>query len=196
MQTLIDRLTITEVVQSWAMYRDLGDWERLRRTVHPDATMTATWYHGPFEGFIEALQASWRKGSRSQHFVGSTVLEIQGTRAIAQTRMSILVRGLIDGQAVDVTSIGRFFDCVENRHGAWRIAQRCVIYDKDRIDAVNPAVSLQLDPALLAKFPEGYRHLAYLQTQAGGVINPNLPTASGSALEQLVSQAQAWLHAS
>jgi len=196
MQNLIEKLTITEVVQSWAMYRDMGDWERLRSTVHADATMTATWYNGSFEGFIEALQASWRKGSRSQHFVGSTVVDVQGTKAVAQTRMSILVRGMLDDQAVDVTSVGRFFDCVEKRGDTWRIAKRGVIYEKDRMDAVSPQALLSLDSTLLEKFPEGYRHLAYLQTKAGGHVNPDLPTASGPALDQLLAQANTWLHAS
>jgi hypothetical protein len=196
MQNLLEKLTITEVVQSWAMYRDMGDWERLRSTVHVDATMTATWYNGSFDGFIEAIQASWRKGSRSQHFVGSTVVDLQGTKAVAQTRMSILVRGKLDDQAVDVTSVGRFFDRVEKRQGVWRIAKRCVIYEKDRMDPVSPQALISLEPALLEKFPEGYRHLAYLQTKAGGEVNPNLPTASGPALDQLLTQADAWLHAS
>lgn len=119
MRDLIEKLAISEVVQSWAMYRDIGDWDRLRSTTHVDATMTATWYHGSFDGFIEALQASWRKGSRSQHFVGSTIVEIQGSIAVAQTRMSILIRGMLDEQEVDVTSVGRFFDCVEKRQGTW-----------------------------------------------------------------------------
>jgi len=196
MQNLLEKLTITEVVQSWAMYRDMGDWERLRSTVHVDATMTATWYNGSFDGFIEAIQASWRKGSRSQHFVGSTVVDLQGTKAVAQTRMSILVRGKLDDQAVDVTSVGRFFDRVEKRQGVWRIAKRCVIYEKDRMDPVSPQALISLEPALLEKFPDGYRHLAYLQTKAGGEVNPNLPTGSGPALDQLLSKADAWLRAS
>lgn len=196
MQNLLEKLTITEVVQSWAMYRDIGDWERLRSTVHVDATMTATWYNGSFDGFIEAIQASWRKGSRSQHFVGSTVVDLQGTKAVAQTRMSILVRGKLGDQAVDVTSVGRFFDRVEKRQGVWRIAKRCVIYEKDRMDPVSPQALISLEPALLEKFPEGYRHLAYLQTKAGGEVNPNLPTASGPVLDQLLTQADAWLRAS
>lgn len=196
MQNLLEKLTITEVVQSWAMYRDIGDWERLRSTVHVDATMTATWYNGSFDGFIEAIQASWRKGSRSQHFVGSTVVDLQGTKAVAQTRMSILVRGKLGDQAVDVTSVGRFFDRVEKRQGVWRIAKRCVIYEKDRMDPVSPQALISLEPALLEKFPEGYRHLAYLQTKAGGEVNPNLPTANGPVLDQLLTQADAWLRAS
>jgi len=91
-QALLERLEIAELVQSWALYRDTGDWDKLRETVRPDGTMTATWFHGTFEAFIVAIQDSWRKGSSSQHFQGGTVVEVLGTKAIAQTRMSILVR--------------------------------------------------------------------------------------------------------
>jgi hypothetical protein len=39
------------------------------------------------------------------------------------------------------------------------------IYEKDRLDPVDPAANLVLDQTLLARFPEGYRHLAYLQSK-------------------------------
>ena len=41
------------------------------------------------------------------------------------------------------------------------------IYEKDRLDPVDPATTLKLDPTLLTQFPEGYRHLAYVQTRIG-----------------------------
>ena len=122
-------------------------------------------------------------------------MEIKGNRAIAQTRMTINIRSMLDGVEVDAVCHGRFFDRVENRDGAWRIAKRSVIYEKDRIDPVNPGARIVLDPALLARFPEGYRHLAYLQTRNGAKVNPNLPTARGEALEKLLSEAKAWLGA-
>ena len=49
---------------------------RLRATAHPGAAMTTTWFDGRFEDFVESCEASWRKGSRSQHFLGGTVAEI------------------------------------------------------------------------------------------------------------------------
>ena len=195
MPDLQDQLAISALMQSWALARDTGDWGKLRATAHPGAAMTTTWFDGSFDAFVESCEASWRKGSRSRHFLGGTVAEIEGTRAIAQTRMSINVRSLLDGVEVDAVCTGRFFDRVEKREGVWRIARRSVIYEKDRIDPVDPGAKISLDPALLARFPEGYRHLAYLQTKNGVRVNPNLPTARGEALEKLLAEAKAWLAA-
>ena len=192
---LQDRLAIGALAQDWALARDSGDWEKLRATAHPGAAMTTTWFDGGFEDFIDACQASWLKGSRSQHFLGGTSVEIRGQRALAQTRMSILVRARLDGVEVDATCHGRFFDRMEKREGNWRIGKRSVIYEKDRLDPVDPSARISLDPALLARFPEGYRHLAYLQTRNGTQVNPNLPTARGESLDKLLRDAKAWLEA-
>ena len=190
---LQDQVAIAALMQSWALARDSGDWERLRSTAHPGAQMTTTWFDGPFADFVDSCRTSWARGSRSQHFLGGTVADIRGERALAQTRMSINVRSRLDGVEVDAVCLGRFFDRVEKRDGAWRIVKRSVIYEKDRIDPVDPATKISLDPELLGRFPEGYRHLAYLQTRNGATVNPGLPTAKGEALEALVRDARIWL---
>jgi hypothetical protein len=192
---LQDRLAIGALAEDWALARDSGDWEKLRATAHPGATMTTTWFDGGFEDFVTACEASWRKGSRSQHFLGGTSVHINGERALAQTRMSIMVRSTLDGVEVDAACHGRFFDRVEKRDGNWRIGKRSVIYEKDRLDPVDPSAKISLDPALLGRFPEGYRHLAYLQTRNGTQVNPDLPTARGEAIEKLLREARAWLEA-
>jgi len=192
----LEKLSIIDVVQSWALYRDTGDWDGLRSTVHPDAQMTATWFDGSFEEFIAACQASWRKGSKSQHFLGGSVAQIKGSKAIAQTRMSIMVRGTVDNQLVDITCTGRFYDRVEKRDGKWKILKRNVIYEKDRIDLLDPSASLSLDHNRLQRFPEGYQHLAYMQSAQGANVSPHLATGSGPALDALISEGQAWLNAS
>jgi len=193
MPDLQDQLAIAALMQDWALARDTGDWGKLRATAHPGAAMTTTWFDGRFEDFVESCEASFGKGSRSQHFLGGTAAEIRGARAIAQTRMSINVRSRLDGVEVDAVCQGRFFDRVERRGGAWRIVKRSVIYEKDRIDPVDPQARISLDAQLLARFPEGYRHLAYLQTRNGARVNPNLPTARGDVLEALVAEANNWL---
>ena len=192
-QALLERLEIAELVQSWALYRDAGDWNKLRQTVHPDGIMTATWFHGTFEAFIAAIQDSWRKGSSSQHFQGGTVVEMLGTKAIAQTRMSIWVRGKLQDVPVDVNCLGLFYDRVEKRNGQWRIAKRNVIYDKDTLTPVHVGDAIQLSSERLLRFPEGYRHLAYLQSFNGGNVNPDLPTARSEASTQLKLEAHQWL---
>jgi hypothetical protein len=193
MPDLQDQLAISALMQMWALARDTGDWEALSATAYPGAAMTTTWFDGTFEAFVESCRASWTKGSRSQHFLGGTVADVEGARAIVQTRMSINVRSRLDGVEVDAVCNGRFFDRVEKRDGAWRIVKRSVIYEKDRLDPVDPQARISLDPELLGRFPEGYRHLAYLQTRNGAQVKSDLPTATGAALERLLREAKAWL---
>ena len=194
MPDLQDQLAISALMQDWALARDTGDWDALRATAHPGAAMTTTWFDGRFEDFVESCETSFGRGSRSQHFLGGTVAEIKGARAIAQTRMSINVRSRLDGVEVDAVCLGRFFDRVERREGAWRIAKRSVIYEKDRIDPVDPGAAISLDPALLGRFPEGYRHLAYLQTRVGYQVKPDMPGIEGAELDALYARGARWLN--
>jgi hypothetical protein len=70
---------------------------------------------------------------------------------------------------------------------------RRLAYEKDRLDPVDPAAKLALDPTLLAQFPEGYRHLAYLQTKIGYKVKRDMPGLDGPELEALYAKGAAWL---
>lgn len=188
-----DRLAIVEVVNNWALWRDAGDWERFRTVWHEDGWMSATWFQGPAEKFIEASRAGFDKGVSILHFLGGTSVDLSGERAIAQTKMTISQRGSVDGVLVDVVCTGRFYDFFAKRAGRWAIVRRQPIYEKDRMDPVDPAARLVLDPQLLARFPEGYRHLAYLQTKLGFTIKLGLPQLKGAAVEALYAHGRAWL---
>jgi hypothetical protein len=190
---LKDKLEIIEVVQNWALWRDAGDWERFRTVWHDDGWMTATWFQGPAEKFIEVSRAGFDKGVSILHFLGGSTVDVQGQRAIAQTKMTISQRGDIDRVTVDVVCTGRFFDFFEKRSGQWKIVRRQPIYEKDRMDPVDPSASLKLDPDLLGSFPEGYRHLAYLQTRLGFRIKGDLPQLKGPVVEKLYAHGRAWL---
>jgi hypothetical protein len=188
-----DRAAILQIVQDWAIWRDSGDWERFRTVWHDDGWMSATWFQGPAAAFIEVSKAGFEKGVSILHFLGGSSVELRGERAVAQTRMAISQRAEVDGAVVDVTCTGRFYDFFEQRAGRWAIVRRQPIYEKDRMDPLDPAARLQLDRALLERFPEGYRHLAYLQTRLGFSIKPDLPQLKGPQVERLYRQGQAWL---
>jgi len=66
-------------------------------------------------------------------------------------------------------------------------------YEKDRLDPVMPGAAVTLDPELLDRYPEGYRHLAYLQTRAGYRVKPDMPGLDGPALAALDADAARWL---
>jgi hypothetical protein len=188
-----DRTAIVQIVQDWAIWRDSGDWERFRSVWHDDGWMSATWFQGPAAAFIEVSKAGFDKGVSILHFLGGSSVELRGARAVAQTRMAISQRAEVDGALVDVTCTGRFYDFFEERSSRWGIVRRQPIYEKDRMDALDPAARVQLDAELLARFPAGYRHLAYLQTRLGFSIKPDLPQLKGPQVERLYRQGQAWL---
>jgi hypothetical protein len=190
---LNDKLAIAEVVNNWAIWRDAGDWERFKTVWHSDGWMTATWFQGPAEKFIEVSRAGFEKGVSILHFLGGTSVEVKGDRGVAQTKMTISQRGAVDGVVVDVVCTGRFYDFFAKRDGRWAIVRRQPIYEKDRMDQVDPGAKLELDPVLLARCPEGYRHLAYLQTKLGFTIKLDLPQLKGPAVEQLYAHGRAWL---
>ena len=189
-----DKLEILEVVQNWALWRDAGDWERFRTVWHDDGWMTATWFQGPAAKFIEVSRAGFERGVNILHFLGGCSVDLKGTRAIAQTKMTINQRAQVDGVLADVVCTGRFFDFFEKR-ARWAIVRRQPIYEKDRLDPVDPSANLRLDPALLARFPEGYRHLAYVQTKAGAKVDPALPTGVAESQKKMIKEARAWLAA-
>ena len=189
----LDKLAIIEVVNNWALWRDAGEWERFRSVWHDDGWMSATWFQGPAEKFIEVSRAGFERGVSILHFLGGSNLEVRSPRAIAQTKMTINQRAAVDGVAIDVVCTGRFYDFFEKRDGRWAIVRRQPIYEKDRMDVVDPAGRLELDAALLASFPEGYRHLAYLQSKIGFKIKMDMPGLKGAPVQALYARGAKWL---
>jgi len=188
-----EKLEIIEVVQNWALWRDAGDWERFRTVWHDDGWMTATWFQGPAEEFIKVSKAGFEKGVSILHFLGGSSVDLEGKRAIAQTKMTINQRGSCEGETVDVVCTGRFYDFFEKRAGRWGIVRRQPIYEKDRMDPVDPSARIKLDPDLLGSIPEGYRHLGYLQSRLGFKVKRDLPQLRGAEVEKLYRHGSAWL---
>jgi len=188
-----EKLEIIEVVQNWALWRDAGDWERFRTVWHDDGWMTATWFQGPAAEFIKVSKAGFDKGVSILHFLGGSSVDLEGKRAIAQTKMTINQRGSCEGETVDVVCTGRFYDFFEKRAGRWGIVRRQPIYEKDRMDPVDPSARIKLDPDLLGSIPEGYRHLGYLQSRLGFKVKRDLPQLRGAEVEKLYRHGSAWL---
>jgi len=190
---MIDRLRIREVVENWAVWRDAGDWERFRSVWHSDGTMMATWFQGPAERFIEVSREGWNKGVSILHFLGGSSIDVARDRAIAQTKMTISQRAEVDAIACDVVCTGRFYDFFARRNDVWAVVLRQPIYEKDRLDPVDPGASLRLDAKLLGEFPEGYRHLAYVQTRIGFTVKRDMPTLRGPEVDRLYARGALWL---
>ncbi len=176
------------------VWRDAGDWERFRTVWHDDGVHdgdvvpgTRRRVHPGQPGRLRARRFS------ILHFLGGHSVDLAGDRAISQTKMTISQRAEVHGVRVDVVCTGRFYDFIERRQGRWGVVLRQPIYEKDRMDPVDPSARLALDATLLAQFPEGYRHLAYLQTGIGYPVKRDMPGLKGPEVEALYARGARWL---
>jgi hypothetical protein len=188
-----DKTEIRECVENWVVWRDAADWDRFATVWHSDGWMTATWFQGPAREFIRVSKEGFERGVNILHALNGWSCDINGTRAISQVKMNIFQRATLDGVIVDVVCWGRFYDFFERRDGKWAIVRRQPIYEKDRLDPVDPASILKLDAAVLATFPDGYRHLGYLQQKNGFTVKMGLPGLGGPEVQKLYAEGKAWL---
>ena len=191
---MLDRLAIRELADSWLIHRDNRDWEKFFEVWHDDGVILTTWGgRTTAREFAAAAEAGYQRGDRMLHAAGGTSVELAGDRAIGQSKMRIMQRGPVHGVMCDATCIGRNYDFYEKRDGRWGLVLRQPIYECDFLVTVDPSQTVELDPEILARRPNGYARLAYLQEGLGYPIKPDMPTAEGSELEALLEQGRIWL---
>ena len=194
-QGILDRASILQVIGEWGIWRDTFRWDKLRATYTRNGRMTVSWFDGTADDFVAGCQRMSVDTERrilNQHLIGTSGVELAGDRAVAETRTTILARLAVDEVHCDVTMIGRFHDRFLQEDG-WRIAHRVVIFEKDSIAPVDPAVTFVADEARLARYPEAYRWAGYFLANRGMEVNLDLPKPGSPALERLYADGRAWL---
>lgn len=163
-QQLADKIACAELIQAWGVFRDQGKWKELRGTFTPDGHIAVSWFRGPFDQFVERCRASFAAGHGwSRHHLFPATVRLNGDRAVVETSVVIRVRQKFNGIDVDLTSCSRFLDRVERHGGGWLIAERAAIYERDRLDPVepSPAFDALFAGANTAQYPEQYRYMAF-----------------------------------
>ncbi len=194
-EQLADRAAICDVLQNWGLWRDRCDWEALRGVYAPGATMQTTWMDGPASDFVDVCQRMSAGPTRAQHYIGVPIVQVNGACALAQTRITILVRAQLNGIEVDATCYGWFIDRMVKLDGKWLIQHRAPLYEKDSLAAVDPGVTLKLDAEVLAAYPAAYKHMAYMQSIVGAPINLDLAMPGSKEQDQLLQASSEWLAA-
>jgi hypothetical protein len=99
-------------------------------------------------------------------------VRLAGERALAETNIVILVRQKIAGVLADMTSYARFLDRLERRGGRWAIVERAAVYERDRLDPVEPSEAFDKLFAAndLSSYPEAYRYMAARLDAAGRAL--------------------------
>ena len=190
-----DREAIADLIHRWAYYRDRGHVDQLRNAFHPDGTICVTWFEGTYEQFVDACSKPVAKGDLSKHLMGTPLIRISGNRAVSEVNATICLRRKIGPVEVDITAYARLVDLLEKRDGTWRISNRTVIYEKDRMDPVRPSLLFWIMGFFtnLKKYPGAYRYLAYILERKGGKVAPNIVEDKSEKAELLYKMADDWL---
>ena len=117
-------------------------------------------------------------------------------RAVAETPVIIRVRQKFNGIEVDLTSCSRFLDRLERHAGGWLIAERAAIYERDRLDPVEPSPEFDalFAAAETAHYPEQYRYMAFRIAHAEGrTLAPVVYRDGGAETADLYARYSAWL---
>ena len=171
LSAVADKIACAEVIQNWGVFRDHGRWKELRATFTPDGHISVSWFRGPFEQFVERCRASFGAGHTwSRHHLFASTVTVKGDRAVAETPVVIRVRQPFGGIAVDLASCSRFVDRLERHGERWLIAERAAVYERDRLDPVEPSPAFDklFEAAKTAQYPEQYRYMAFRLAHAEG----------------------------
>jgi hypothetical protein len=188
------RTEIADLVNNWAFFRDQEKWDALSATFHEGGTISLSWYAGPHEGFVAASrQLAARGGALLKHYVGVPRIRIEGDRALSEVNVTIMVRAKTPAGEVDTTSYARFIDRIERRGGAWRIAQRVAVYEKDRADPVDRGSLPDAFFEGLEKYPAELKFLAASLDKGGIPLSPATVLDKSQQLAALHEENESWL---
>ncbi len=194
---IADKFAIAELIQAWGVYRDQGKWQELRGTFTPEGHISVSWFRGPFEQFVERCRANFAAGHTwSRHHLFTSSVKLAGDRGVAETPVIIRVRQMFRNVPVDLTSCSRFLDRLERHAGGWLIAERAAIYERDRLDPVEPSRAFErlFKAGRAARFPEQYRYMAFRLAHAPGrALAPVIYRDGGSETADLYAHFAGWL---
>ncbi|MCB2013434.1 MAG: nuclear transport factor 2 family protein [Sphingobium sp.] len=194
---LMDERNIRALVAGF-VYRDQEKWEQLADIFWPDGRLALSWFSGTIDEFLVQSRGLAASGKvMLKHQIGRPRVQVHGDRAIGETDIIIMLRVRIgeNSTLVDTTSWARFNDRYEKRDGKWKILLRTAIYEKDRVDPVEPGDTVQwtISEDVRNAFPHQYKRLASTMMELGRTQMPPAIVNASEDQDQLEQEAQLWL---
>lgn len=175
LQETIDRSEIINVISKSIVTRDSGQWDRLVECYHSEAEFTSSWWHGPAKDFVGAaskrMEESRREGGEQKHMLANHWIEFAGERALAECDVCLFTRRPVYDVDLDAMTFSRRLYLMAKENGEWKIWRRYSIYEKSRLDSVDPTVdpNKYFDAKAMEKFPKPMRtHMWRLAVKSSG----------------------------
>lgn len=183
LEELTDKFAVKELIEYERFCRDNALWKQMHTCFAEDSSVRISWYQGSGHGFVEA---SRKMEMKAPHKLNSTLVWLNGPKAVAVTMGCIQSRKVIQDTAMDLTSYVRFLYTLEKQDEAWLIRSMSCIYEKD---CLTPA---GFEP--MPNVRESYRNLTRVIGSEGYSIAQDLPGDDRPELAiALIEQAGTWL---
>ena len=202
--TQLDRMAIADMIQRERNARDAGRWDEMALYYHPESSIEVSWFKGSGADFVarSRLQAEKVKGRSDGgerinfHEMGSSVVDIVGDRALAETACTLHSFFPLDGNPCKISGYVRLLWRAQRLEAKWLLAGLRCLYVRDYLTACNPGRQPKLDEAELATYRLSYRYVTYNLARLGLDPKHDLPGADmPETVKILRAGEQAWLQA-
>ena len=187
-----DRQQLNDLVNGW-IHRDLGEWAQLRDLFHPDGTIEITWFEGLASDFVDGSMRMGASDLRTKHLITlpRITFNAEGTKATLETNAVIIAENV--KLNIGCECHNRFFDLAEKRDGVWKLFHRQSIYDMGTF--TFPQGLVEIEPAVVARYPREYAPLAYLLEKSGFPLGRVFATRGSELETRMKTEGQRWLAA-
>lgn len=140
--------------------------------------------------------ATTRKpGEHIRHVISGPWIRVNRDRAFSRCHANLYIRTTLDGHEFDLQSWLRFFDLLERRDNIWRIVKRTAVYEKDRLEPVDPRgvpkdFFTNMD---LSAFPASAKFLCYWLLRIGLSPSPRIISVYSDEERSLREEGEKWL---
>jgi hypothetical protein len=198
LQAVMDKFEIIENSTISLCCRDSGDWPGLAACFLPDARVTTSWFDGSAREFAEQssrMMAGHHPGDTQRHTMSNPRVTLRGNRAVCEFYVILYQGRTLDGHEFDFQTWSVTLDLYGKSGGAWRIARRMNIYEKDRMDprvpgSVPPSYYERLD---LSRYPAAVRFHCYRNERSSGHAPKNLILRGSPEERAARKSAEDWL---
>lgn len=137
MRELLDKQDIREVLLRYCRGVDRCDRDLIADCFHPDAIDDhGDWVARGSEAPDHIVKLVKKTPLAGMHFLGNQLIEIEGDTAWSETYFQAFKDFHRDGKRYVRVRAARYVDRFERRNGRWKIAERVLTDDWNRVDEV------------------------------------------------------------